>query len=245
LVVSRRGLLVGGASLVASPLLAQATEGGESGEGAASAGLEDDVAFLVELGLFDGAHRMIGAMVAQGAAEAAAEQLESSHHAHYDDLEGAFDARGITPFEDAVTAFAAAVMARADAAEVATRLDAVLAPIAAIRATGTPAQRAHADEVLVRTAASEFEGGVDTDGTMLSDHEYRDGWGFLESARADLTALSESTDPAVTDAATRALAALEPVSTQFGSLMAESVPGADVSVILGAAARIEIARLRL
>jgi hypothetical protein len=252
-VVPRRAVLLGGAvslgMLATAQVRAQESgeggEGGEAGEGAAASGLPEDVAFLLSLGLFDATMRIVGALHAEGEAEEAAEQLEYSHHGDYEDLEHGLEEAGIAPFEDEAGAFADAVENGAGAEAVAAALAVVLERTGAAFAGGSAAEQMHAIEVLVRTAAQDYEGGVAEDGEVLSDHEYRDAWGFVETARAELTRLAGDADAAVAGAAERALAALEPVGALFDGLSPARIEGADPSVIYGAAARIEIARLGL
>lgn len=240
--LSRRGLLTAGMFLwgagMGAPALAQ---GGEAGEAGAAEGLEPQVGFLVLLGLFDATYRIAGQLQALGETAQAAEHLEFSHHAHYEDIAEGVIARNFTPFEAETLAYAAALGTGEAAAQLANLLD----KVAALRAGETPAHRMHADEMLLRIAGGDYAGGVEN-GVVLAEQEYHDAWGFTQSVRADLEALSRQPEP-VAGAALRALRALEPVAALFPGLTATEIAPevADASVLHGAAARVEIARLRL
>ena len=244
--LSRRGLLTAGALLLGAglgaPTQAQTAQGGEAGEAGAVDGLDPQVGFLVLLGLFDATYRIAGELQALGQTALAAEHLEFSHHAHYEDIADGVIARGFAPFEDQTHAYAAALGTGEDAQ---ARLAGLLDIVATIRASEGAAHRMHADEVLLRIAGNDYAGGVEA-GQVLAEQEYHDAWGFTQSARADLEALSQQPEP-VAAAALRALRALEPIAALFPGLLATEIAPevADASVLHGAAARVEIARLRL
>jgi hypothetical protein len=246
LVMPRRRVLVGavaGAGLFASRGWAQSTEGGEGGEGAAVAALDTQVAFLAELGLFEATHRIVAALYAEGAEDTARDHLEASHHAYYEDLEDRLTARNLPGFKDAAEAFAVAIRSGATPETVATAADAVFAGLAAAHNGATPADEMKAAETLVRIAFDDFSAGV-ADGVVDAPQEYRDAWGFVEVARGSMAILAASDDTTVAGAGTAALAALTPAAALFPGLNAQTVPN-DASILAGAAARIEIAGLRL
>lgn len=257
LVVPRRWLIASTmvtiGALAAGPVLASGgqsdetkaapAEGGEGGEGAAVAALEGDAEFLSELGLFEAAHVIVAALYAEGDVAAAQEHLEQSHHAYYEDIEDDLNEHGAAQFEAEAEAFAAAVREGRDAAEVSALADAVLAAITAAQAGAEPADAMKAVETLVRIAAADYEASL-TDGEVTAPQEYRDAWGFAEVAKRRLQALAASSDATVAGAAEAGLAALEPAAEQLPGVSATKVPG-DVSVLLGAAARIELASYRL
>jgi hypothetical protein len=246
LVVPRRDVLMAGLASVGALAAgrARAQEGGEGGEGAILDALPPEIEFLVSLYLFDATYRIVGALHAGGHTDEAAEQLEFSHHAHYEDIaEGVAELTG--SFEGDVTALRALLDDGAGPDAVTAALDTILADDAEVSARFEPGYRMQAIESLVRVAALDYGGGVADDGEILSGHEYRDAWGFVQTARAELAVLAASDDATVAGAAERALTALEPADALFDGLMAQTAPNADASVLHGAAARIEIARLRL
>ncbi len=257
LVVPRRSVLAGSAAvlgtLAAAPAWAQTAsaggEGGEGGEGAATANLDGPVEMLVELGLFEATHRIVAALYAEGLTDDALSHLEQSHHASFEDIEHALeeyamDEAGAHAFEDLAEAFADAVKGGADAAVVADAAAAVLATAAEARSQMTAKDEFEAIEALLNIAHDDYEAGV-AEGVVDAPQEYRDAWGFTEVARARLTALAASSDATVAGAGAAGLKALEPAAALFPGIGATEVPGADPSVLAGAAARIEIAGLRL
>jgi hypothetical protein len=248
MVIPRRAVLAAGlatAGVFAGPRGALATEeGGEGGEGAVLAALPPEIEFLVQLYLFDATYRIVGALYAEGQVDVAVAQLEGSHHAFYEDIAEGVAEHG-AGFADEVQGFAELVTARAEGAAVAASLSGLEARIAAVAAAFSPAYRMQAIETLVRVAALDYAGGVSDTGEILSDHEYRDAWGFVQTARAELAALAASGDGTVAAAAERAIAALDGADALFDGLVATQAPGADPTWLHGAAARIEIARLRL
>jgi hypothetical protein len=250
LVMPRRymiaGTIVTVGALAAAGARAQSAEGGEGGEGGEGAvleGLDAGAEFLTELGLFEATHRIVAGLYLGGATAAAAEHLEYSHHASYEDIEDDIAARGAPGFEPAVGAFAAAVAAGAPAGEVAQLSEAVLAGVEAARAGAAPADEMKAAEQLLRASAGDYEASV-TGGAVTEAQEYRDAWGFAEVARLRLAALAAAPDAEVAAAAGAALAALDPLAEALPGLTATAAPG-DPSVILGAAARVELSAYRL
>lgn len=249
IVLPRRSVLTGTAALVGGlstlPTWVRAEgEGGEGGEGAALEGLEGAVEFLVELGLFEATIRIVSSLYASGHTKAAQEHLEYSHHASYEDLEHELEEYGAQDFEDEVESFADAVQSGASPDAVTAAAEAVLAGIAAAHSTAEAHDEIEAAEALVRMAYDDYEAGV-ADGVVDAEQEYRDAWGFVEAAKANLTTLAASSDAKVAGAAKAALAAIDSTTSLFPGLDATRVEGADASLLAGAAARIEIAGMRL
>ncbi len=250
-VIARRwviaGLAAGGATLASAPRgfaqSAEGGEGGEGGEGAAAEGLSPDVAWLVDLGLFAATHRIVAELAATGHPDLARAHLDQSHHAYYDDLEDRLADRGLPGFEAEAQAFTAAVAAD-DPAAVATTAATVLAALDRAGADLSPRDRMQAAEQLLRTAADDYAAGVQ-DGAVTAPQEYRDAWGFAEAARALTAQVAAASDPAVAAAGQAALDALAPVAPLFPDIAASAIPAADPSVLAGAAARVELAALRL
>lgn len=244
MVVARRALLIGAAGTVmASPLLA-AGEGGEGGEGAATEGLDPRVAMLTSIGFFDASLRIVADLYALGEIGEAQDQLAGSHHAHYDDIAGGLASFGADGFEEEAMAFAEAIDSGADALVVADRFAVVHQALLAAYAGADASETVHAAEALVRAAYGDYEAGV-YEGDVISPHEYRDAWGFAKVAEERLQALAGAEDAEVAQAGARGVAAMADVWALFPSLNATTVDAVDASVLAGAAARIEIAGLRL
>lgn len=243
MVVARRSLLLGAAgTMIAAPLFASG-EGGEGGEGAAAADLPPRVEAVVMIGLFDASVRIVAELYAAGDIAEAQDQFAGSHHAQYGDVAPLLDRLGIEGFAPLSEAFATAVQAGAEPADVAARHAALHAAILPAYAAATPVEIMQASQRLLRVAHDDFYAGT-YEGEVTSPHEYRDAWGFSTVAGERLAALAASDDPTVAAAGARAHAAMVPVRDLFPGLMATEVPG-EPSVLAGAAARVEIAALQL
>lgn len=222
----------------------EADEAGEAGEAGVSHG-DGPAEFLTELGLFDAANRIVAALYVRGERDAAREQLETSHHAFYEDLEQRLAAAGAPAFHDEALNFAAALREGLSDETVAARLSVLLAAIDRARAGSgaTPRERVLSLKYLLDVAAADYAGGVDQ-GEILSDHEYRDAWGFVETARAQARALADDADLALAQAGRDVLVQIERTQALFPDLMPASVSG-DPAAMSIAAAWVEIVALRL
>lgn len=223
--------------LHASP--AHATEAGEAGvvlsEGAS--------AFLTRLGYFEGTYRIIAALYLGGDRALAREHMELSHHAFYEDFEPALAEIAAPGFAAENAAFVQAVMAEDDAG-VTAALDAVLAALGrnAEAAGATPRELLMSVRDLMALAAAEYEGGV-TDGRVEAGMEFRDSWGFYETARGRAEALAAAADPTLAKAGADALEQLAGIDALYPALTS-STGSTDPSPLAAAAAWIEIIALR-
>lgn len=225
-------------------------EGGEAGTGdeTGATPATDDAAYLTQLALIRG-HLDVGVeLYRQGAAAAAKTHMKHPEDELYGDLEPAFAARGVAGFEDALQNLADLVEADAPLSRVEAAYAEILRAIETAAGTGAPGAgvvaKTAAVVALVREAAEDYGKGV-ADGQVVDAHEYQDSLGFVRSARSILQSLG---------AAERAghEAVLAEISDDLDSL-APAWPGvvppghveADASLIYGAAARIEIASLKL
>lgn len=230
--------------VTASPAMAeQAGEGGESGE----AGVERSQgpsAFLTQLGYFEGTYRIAASLYLGGHRDAARAHLEESHHAFYEDIEAVLTQYGAPDFNAAAEAFLTAIADDMAGAEVEARLDALLA---ALVRTGAAAGASNYDQVLslrelVMLAAAEYEGGVD-DGRVEAAIEYRDSWGFLETAKTRARALAEGDDAGLAEAGREVLERLSGSEALYPGLMATEA-SKDPGLLTLAAGWIEIIALR-
>jgi hypothetical protein len=217
-------------------------EGGEGGEGAAIAEAGGAVTLLTALGLMEGHLRAGSALYQAGQSEMALTHKKHPSEEIYTDIEPMLDAVGAPGFEAELAAMAEAVVAGAASEMVAAAEAQVLASIeTARRAAGaTPAELAESIEALVRTAAEEFGIGI-VDGAVSNMHEYQDAWGFMQVARSQNAVLAAAA-PEVAAAITEALA---PTEALFPELVPAGGVDGNASVLQGAAARVEIARLQL
>ena len=239
------------ASGAASPLqLAQ--HSGEGGEGGAAAKLaEDDVAYLTQLGLVRG-HLDVGMdLYRQGERAAAEPHMEHPAQELYKALAPALEARGAPGFEEQLEQLEHLVEqgAPVDRVEAAYRsvLDGVSAAEASVPEAGRadPGRRFHVIVNLVRTAADEYAAALDDDGKVVNAVEYQDALGFVRTARAMLDALAEEKAAAAAKAVASSREQLDGVALLWPSLLPPASVESDPSQLYGAAARIEIAALRL
>ncbi len=247
LAVTQPGPLAGfltGPALAQSPAQNPAGEAGEAGESGVSRS-EGPAAYLTELGLFEAAHRIVAQLYTEGETDLAREHLEASHHAWYDEIEPGLAAHGASGFSTEAGAFSDAVMSGAPAPEVAQALERVLNAIAAARAAAapTPFERVLSMRDLVRLAAADFDSGVAA-GVVVLAQEYRDAWGFVETARLRAEALAASDDADLAKAGQAVLVRLDATRSLFPELTATRSDG-DPSLLHGAAAWIEIIALGL
>jgi hypothetical protein len=227
-------------------------EGGEGGEGAAVHLAEDDGAYLTQLGLVRG-HLEVGMDLYRQGEHAAAEP----HMAHpaeelYEALEPALEARGAPSFEEQLEALDHLVEKAAPVDEVEAAYRKVLEGVSAAEASVPEASRAdlaHRFDVivnLVRTAGREYAEALDDDGKVVNAVEYQDALGFVRTAQAMLDAIKQEGSAAAAKAVMASQEQLDGVALLWPSVVPpESVAGGDPSELYGAAARIEIAALRL
>lgn len=223
-----------------------ASEAGESGE-AGEAGVElgdGPEAYLTELGLFEEAHRIVAALYAQGETDLAREHLEASHHAYYEDIAPRLAEHGAPGFEAQTEAFARAVTQAGDPSAVAQAAAAIFQAIEVARSAAAPSVRTRVLSIheLLAIAAANFGGGVEA-GIVTEALEYRDAWGFVETARALAEALAGSADTGQAEAGREILKQLDAVAPLFPALTATQAPG-DPGLLAAAAAWIEIIALR-
>lgn len=227
-----------------SATVAPASEAGEAGESGAIT--SDGVAhYLTELGLFEAAHRIVAELYAQGEVALAQEHLADSHHAYYEDLEHEIEENGGIDFEDEAEAFADAVNSGAAPDIVAAAAEAVIAAIKAADAASeaTDYDRAMSIKDLLAVAAADYEGGV-YEGKVDAPQEYRDAWGFVETARTRADALAASANEGSAKAGTAILEQIASLSPLFPELTAAEA-GGDPELLPSAAAWTEIIALRI
>lgn len=224
---------------------ANQTEGGEGGEGGETGAAEDErpaVGFLTELALIEGHLRAGIELYREGRADLAITHMKHPRDEIYASLEPKLTAFGVPDFADELAALAVAVESGAPLAEaeaafagVAARIDTARAP-----AEANPRDVLKSLEAVMRVAAEEYAIGV-MDGKIDNLHEYQDAWGFSKVALAQAGALAASDDPIVRNAAGEAVIAIETVDANFTGLVPSGTLDGDASLLMVAAARIELA----
>ena len=219
-------------------------EGGE-GEGdgvAARSGdpADDNVAYLHQLGMMRGHLEAFSELYRSG--DRAMGLLHAKHPESelYAGLAPAFAARQKDGFAAELTALVAAATAGGDIDE---PYNDVINAMSAAEPDASPRETILAVGELVKSAAEEFDIGVEEDGSISNLHEYQDAYGFISASRVMLSQI-DTNDINTTDAISLAHEQLDVALTAFPGLVAEVTEGMP-STIYGAAARIEIAALGL
>jgi hypothetical protein len=183
-----------------------------NGHGAAPGDpVDDDVAYLGQLGLVRG-HLLVGIeLYRRGAFEAARSHMKHPSDELYSGLVPAFAARGTTGFASELQRLAVLVEGAGTRTDIEAAYTTLLAAMArneaAVRTTPawTPGLELRVVAYLVRTAGDEYEEGVQ-DGRVVTPHEYQDAYGFVQVAQGLIDGLHAEGRAA--DAAARARAAL-------------------------------------
>lgn len=225
---------------------AMAEQSGEAGE-AGEAGVElteGPSEFLTKLGYFEGTYRIASELYLSGARDLAKAHMEDSHHAFYEDIEPFLAEYGAAGFAPEAEAFTMAIAQ--DAGDDAVKA-AYVALIAAVGQSATSANASAYDKLmslrdLVTLAAAEYDGGV-SEGAVEVPIEYRDSWGFYETARVRALRFAEGGDVALAKAGADVLAQLDGVEALYPNLTSETA-SADPSQLSVAAGWIEIIALR-
>lgn len=231
------------ASAVVHGSVAEASEGGESGEAGVTL-TEGPATFLTKLGYFEGTYRIILALYLSDERELARAHMEESHHAWYDDIEPQLTEYDAPGFADEDAAFTAAVATNVSDADVQAAFEAL---IAAMGHSASASGASLRDQVmslkdLMALSAAEYGGGVE-EGAVEIPIEYRDSWGFYETARERAVSMSQSGDAATAKAGADVLKRLGGLDALYPSLTAETASN-DASPLAGAAAWIEIIALK-
>ncbi len=231
------------ANLFASKAYAAGAEQGEAGEAGVELS-EGPAQFLTKLGYFEGTYRIAAKLYSQGAHKGAADHLEESHHAFYEDIEPALAEYKASGFAAEAEAFDTAVAE--DAGEEAVKA-AYEALMQAVAASAESANASTYDKLmslhdLVTLAAAEYDGGV-SEGVVELPIEFRDSWGFYETARARAEGYAAHADAALANAGAEVLEQLAGADVLYPSLTSDT--GAkDPSQLTVAAGWIEIIALR-
>ncbi|MEX6634129.1 hypothetical protein [Hyphococcus lacteus] len=211
--------------------------GGESEGGSVSADpATDDVAYLHLLGLTRGHLIAFHELYNSGAIEMALMHVKHPKSELYTSLAPAFSARKKPGLADELSNLVDASNAGADVEE---PYAAVVRGLNAHTPDTSVSNILLAVSEIVRTAADEFDIGVEDDGMISNAHEYQDAYGFLIASREILSGV-RTTDINATEAVNLAQEQIDLALSSFESLTVEKTEGS-ASTLYGAAARIEIA----
>jgi hypothetical protein len=118
------------------------------------------------------------------------------------------------------------------------------ADAAASKIAGADKARLGAITQLLRSAAQEY-GEAYGEGGIENEAEYHHSWGFVQVARRMAEDLKSSGNAVVSEAATKALEQIALIEPAWPAMKAPEARPVDPTVLFGAAARIEIASLKV
>lgn len=215
-------------------------EGGEGGEAGAVAGVSPDVAYLAQLSIVEGHLLAASDLYAKGMVDDAVGLSYHPEAEMMDVVRASLAAHGATDFTPQMAAFSAKLEAGAPASEVAAALADFRTAVAAAAAPEAGELRVRFDAMVtvLRAAAAEYTGSIE--GGAVSDvMAYHEAHAFVAIAR-DL-AQGLTADPKSTPAAEKALAAMVAADEAFGDITSTTAEARDPAILLGVAARVELA----
>lgn len=221
-------------------------EGGEAGESGAIKNVSPDAAYITRIGLVEG--HLIAAQVLyeRGMTDEAIGLSGHPEAEMMDEVRDSLAQRGAADFSDALEHVGQVMAEGASPVETRAALEALHQAVTEAEAAGNPPLRARFDAITALTqAAARGFAAATADGTVEDVFGYHESLGFLKVAQDMAAQLATSSDPAVAEAATRTLAALEPTMAEYGDITSATLNLGDPSVIFGAAAKVELAGLRV
>jgi hypothetical protein len=226
-----------------TPASGEAGEGGESG---AIEGISTEAAYLTRLALVEGHLIAAALMHARGYPDEAAGLAGHPEAEMMDEVRATLTDRGAADFTRELEAVGAVIADGASPDEVRASLLALQTAIdAAGAADGIPVRaRLDAMLALTRAAAHEYETAI-AGGPANEIFAYHESLGFLIAADRMAQTLAASPGTDVAAAAQGIRTALAAAIAEYGDLGAHELPPGDPSVLHGAAARVEIAALRI
>jgi hypothetical protein len=163
-----------------------------------------------------------------------------------DQLKPGLEARGAEGLESQLEALRSAVSSSGDSGKLKAAFDQFLSAVdaAGSKIAGGDKARLGAITELVRAAAKEYGDAYNDEG-IENEAEYHHSWGFVQVARRMAGELKSSGDAAVADAASTDLEQIALIEPAWPGIKAPEKRPVDPSVLFGAAARIEIAALKV
>ncbi|MGI9327580.1 MAG: hypothetical protein ACR2PZ_20345 [Pseudomonadales bacterium] len=216
-------------------------------ESQASLIIEDDVAYLAQIGLMRG-HLWVGHQLYLKDLPVMAETHMKHPKAElYSTLVDAFEARGVAGFAEPLSHLADRVSARAPREEVQVAYDQLQAQIAACEHGAnidSPANIAKVIVALLRTAADEYAIGI-VDGATNNLHEYQDAYGFTEIAKVWARSSAFSADDQSVAVAAAIQDVLDELAPMWPSLAPQGSVDFTAAQLYDAAIRIETLALNI
>jgi hypothetical protein len=223
--------------------VAESGEGGESGESGEAQDQNPDATFLAQLGYVLG-HMHVGtALYNKGEAEMAKTHMKHPRDEIYAALEPVLKSRKAPGFANELDALASAVEAGASPDDITAKFKALEMQIAKNLPADISAQTiATAVTAMVRTAAEEYAIGV-KNGKIENLHEYQDAYGFVETAKAFMAALSPAERAEHKTEVEAIEAELNALAPSWPDITGKAAVTSEANVIFAAAAKIELQAL--
>ena len=224
----------------------EAGEGGESGESGALTGIDPDAAYITRLGLVEGHLIAAQALYARGMTDAAIALSGHPEAEMMDEVRETLEERGAPDFSDALDNVGMTMAEGVPPAQITDAMARLHAEIVAAEEAADPSPRTRFEAILAltRAAANGYEGALD-DGAVEDVFGYHESFGFISVARSMATELATAEDPEVAEAAGRVLTALDQTEAAYGDMISAELTAGDASLLHGAAAKVEIASLRV
>ena len=216
-----------------------------AGEGEGGAQADDDVSLLTGLGFMEGHIRAGLALYAEGDVTAAKTHMGHPIEEKYGAVAEQLKAAGHGALEGQIRALAAATEAEAELAAIEALFDEVRATMEAARADYPETKQIEGLIALTRIAGEEYAVAVGDGETVTDLHEYQDSWGFLQVVGIEAGQMAENGDAELAGVAQAILAQVAETGAVYGDLQGGGEFAADPAVIHGAAARMELAALKL
>jgi hypothetical protein len=218
--------------------------GGE-GEGAGAAGMRDPHQRLQrDLSFMEGHLRAGLALYEAGDLAAAKTHMGHPIEEKYDAVAEPLEEMGKDALRARIVAIAEAAESEAPLEQVRAAFDSAREMIEEVRATISPADQVLGLAALIRVAGEEYAVAV-AGGTVSNLHEYQDSWGFLRVVETEARQMAESSDAAVAAAGDEILDHLKATDAAYGDIQGQGTFRMDPSILMGAAARVELTGLGL
>ncbi|RDX37849.1 hypothetical protein DZA50_01490 [Kangiella sp. HD9-110m-PIT-SAG07] len=220
-------------------------EGEGEGEGSTKADLAtDNAAYLARLGLMRG-HLWVGIkLYREGHIAMAKTHMKHPKDELYAGLESVFKERGVAGFAGELSTLADAVNNEQGTEAVESAYDDLLKAITASEGMEAMSAKEALMSIsqMIRTAADEYAIGVKK-GEIVNVHEYQDAYGFTEIAIERLERLSDKQKAQAESDIVNTKALLLELRNLWPTVNPQGKVEGDVSLLYGAAARIELSAL--
>ncbi|MCV2870593.1 hypothetical protein OEW28_18430 [Defluviimonas sp. WL0002] len=220
------------------------TEGGEGGEGGMASAASPEMAYLGNLSLLEGHMKGAVMLYARGLSDEAVGLAGHPEAEIMDTIREDMAARSAQDFTPKLEAVGSAMAEGAPLEDVQAAMNTLSEAIGAARGMSEADAELRMDEIvdLVRAAADEYESSIEN-GAVTDQIAFYEARGFIEVARDRAAGLTA--DPEVSGISEQVIDALAAMDGAFDPMSAGSSPQDAVSIIRGAAAKIELLGYKL